>query len=173
MNTSQVVVGGSGITTQILALSAIYCKEIYHPKAVDPLCILSKLSILTRQCAPSDLPSELQGPSEDTQPEDSRTRNNRMYFIPLLVTTAVKESRFYISLTHLNKCIGFVMESGKALKTDKPYRVLFRLRADNPPIGSFDCTILNKVSSMRDSMYSHLPLKRRILFELMEELKLE
>jgi hypothetical protein len=31
--------------------------------------------------------------------------------------------------------------------------------------------IANKVSSMRDSMDSHLPLKRRILFELMEELK--
>jgi hypothetical protein len=33
--------------------------------------------------------------------------------------------------------------------------------------------IANKVSSMRDSMDSHSPLKSRILLELMEELKLE
>jgi hypothetical protein len=36
------------------------------------------------------------------------------------------------------------MELGEALKTDKPYRALFRLGEDNPPIGSFGCTILNK-----------------------------
>lgn len=42
-----------------------------------------------------------------------------MYFIPLLVVPPIEESRFYIYLTYINKCIGFVMELGEALKTDK------------------------------------------------------